>query len=73
MTLVCNQTRCPYHEDGWVVQIRPDNTIPDRIDTRTREKEYTPLYAFNERRSALLGNLQEQLEREQRPGAEVTK
>ena len=72
VTLTCNQTRCPYNVDGWVVSIRPDNTIPDKIDPRTREREYAPLFAAKERRSMILENLQEQMLREQQPGAEVS-
>ena len=71
VTLTCNQTRCPYHTDGWVVQVRPDNTIPDKIDPRTREKQFTPLQFNSMRREATLAALAEQARSEQRPGYEV--
>lgn len=71
VTLICNMTRCPYHSDGWVVSIRPDNTIPDKIDPRTRDKEFTPLQFSNTRRDNVLAALGQQLTNEQKPGAEV--
>lgn len=71
VTLTCNQTRCQYHKDGWVVQIRPDNTIPDKIDPRTREKA-APAYHFsNTRRDNILAALEQQTRAEQKPGTEV--
>ena len=70
VTLTCNQTRCQYHADGWIVQVRPDNTIPDKIDPRTRERLPAPSMS-NTRRDEVLAALERQSVKETRPGSEV--
>lgn len=72
VTLACTNTRCAYHEDGWVVQIRPDNTIPDPIDPNTREKRFAPTSMAHARRRMVLDALEEQIASETSPGGEVS-
>jgi len=73
ITLICPETRCGFHEDGWVVQIRPDNTIPDPQAPRTREKQF--YFGANERIKArrIREQLDAQVERETQAGTEVKK
>jgi hypothetical protein len=71
VTLECNLTRCEYHEQGWIVQIRPDNTIPDPTPKEQREKNYAPTALSHARKRAVLDALEEQFAQEQRPGTEV--
>lgn len=71
VTLTCNLTRCQYHEDGWVVSIRPDNTIPDKIDPRTREKVAPTIFMTNTRRDEAIAALERQVAKEMGPGGEV--
>jgi len=71
VTVTCNQTRCQYHRDGWLVSIRPDNTIPDKIDPRTRENVMPALITTNTRRDQILAELEAQTRNEQKPGFEI--
>jgi hypothetical protein len=73
VTLVCPEDNCEYHEMGWVVQLRPDGTIPDKLDVHNREKSFvlSPTAAQTKRR--VLEALEEQAAAEQRPGTEVTR
>ena len=71
VTLMCNQTRCQYHTDGWIVSVRPDNTIPDRIDPRTRERQFPDFNFSNTRRDQVLEALGQQTVNEQKSGTEV--
>jgi len=72
VTLLCNQTRCQYAADGWIVSIRPDNTIPDKIDPRTRERQFGDMHFSSARRDAIMAALERQTVNEQKPGAEVS-
>jgi hypothetical protein len=71
VTLECQQTRCSFHNLGWVVTIRPDNTIPDKIDPRTRESNIPKMRLSQERQTKILEGLAAQVATEQSPGGEV--
>jgi hypothetical protein len=71
VTLVCPEDNCMYHEMGWVVTIRPDNTIPDKIDPRTRERQFPTMFMSNTRRDEVLAALERQNRTETTPGGEV--
>lgn len=71
VSLECLQTRCEFHTEGWIVQIRADNTIPDKLDIKTRERQFAPTAMSATRRRAVLDALEEQVSREVKPGAEV--
>jgi hypothetical protein len=71
VSLVCPGDNCEYHEQGWVVQVRPDNTIPDVTPVEQREKHYAPTSMSNQRRRMVLDALEEQAASEMRPGTEV--
>jgi hypothetical protein len=58
---------------GWVVQILPDNTIPDPIDPTTREKQYSFTTNDKIRRRKVLAGLEEQVQRELKAGTEIQK
>jgi hypothetical protein len=70
VTLECPETNCEYHDTGWVVQIRPDNTIPDKLDLSQREKQFKNTLsqtAMQQVRDALA----QQVANEMKPGYEV--
>jgi hypothetical protein len=71
VTLVCPGDNCEYHEMGWVVQIRPDNTIPDKLDVNTRERSFAPTAVSHQRRAQVMRALEEQAASEMKPGTEV--
>jgi hypothetical protein len=71
VTLTCPQTRCQYYEDPWIVQVRPDNTVPDRIDPNERRKA-NPRPKINQAAAQQARDiLAQQVLAEQRPGYEV--
>jgi hypothetical protein len=40
-TYQCENERCRWHQERWLVQVRPDGTIPDRTkDKGGRDKEF---------------------------------
>lgn len=67
VTLICPEDNCSYHVDGWVVLIRHDGSIPDKIDPRTREKQFAPLNLRPERQEQVLADLERQIAQETRP------
>jgi hypothetical protein len=71
VTLVCPENRCEYHEIGWAVQVRPDGTIPDKIDVNTREKNFVRSPMAATRAQAVRDALAEQALNEQQAGFEV--
>jgi hypothetical protein len=71
ITLECPEDNCEYSTTGWVVQTRPDGSIPDPIDPNTRDKNYAPTSMSHQRRRMVLDALEEQAAAEQRPGTEV--
>jgi hypothetical protein len=71
VTLECVETVCPI--GTWIVQIRPDGTIPE--PTTDRDKQYAPLENWQlDRGKTMVENiLERQLEAEQKRGAEITR
>ena len=66
ITLECPESGCPI--GTWIVQVRPDGTIPE--PTTERDKQYPAIP--NWRRAAgqnMIENIQEQVAREQAAGA----
>jgi endogenous inhibitor of DNA gyrase (YacG/DUF329 family) len=45
-TIQCQTKLCRWYEQTYVIQVRPDNTVPDP-DLRPRQKQYPPM-ATNE-------------------------
>jgi hypothetical protein len=39
-TYVCINERCRWFETGWVVQLNPDGSIPDRTQALAKDKHY---------------------------------
>jgi hypothetical protein len=70
VTLECPNERCQYHETGWVVQVRPDNTIPDKLDLSTREKQYRNTMT-EAAKQQVRDALAQQVLDEMKPGSEV--
>jgi len=68
VTLQCKNTRCAYHETPWVVQINPDNTIPDPITDR---EKFFPKLPGGQRARDVVDMLTRQVERETKPGGEI--
>lgn len=70
-TIRCDNSRCKWQGESWIVQVNPDGTIPP-AKTTGREKRYesrgTP-----ESGRRLVDGLRRQVEREVLPGATVTK
>ena len=64
--LQCPEDHCPFHETGWIVQVRPDGTIPDKAEVR--EKQFPKTSSSETRRRAALDLLEEQVQRELRQG-----
>jgi hypothetical protein len=42
-TYVCINERCRWFETGWVVQLNPDGSIPDRTQALAKDKQYPAL------------------------------
>jgi hypothetical protein len=74
VTLACLLNRCTYSEEsgmGWAVQVRADNTIPDKVDPATREK-YLPKASMPESRKQVIRDaLAQQVEDEMKAGTEI--
>lgn len=70
VTLVCPGDNCEYADTGWLVQIRPDNTIPDK-----READRTPKQFVNTMtetaKQQIRDALAQQVESELKPGTEI--
>jgi hypothetical protein len=65
VTLQCKNNRCAYNETPYIVQIRPDGTIPD--PTLQRDKSFVPLTVFDrDKGKTVIENLQEELELQRR-------
>ena len=71
LTLQCPEDNCSFHEDGWIVQTRPDGTIPDKMDPRDRDKRFYKTSMSSARKQMVTDALARQVELEQRPGSEV--
>lgn len=70
ITLTCQNTRCEYNDTGWVVQIRPDGTIPE--PTTERDKFFPKLAGWQKERARdRIQNLEDQLKHEMLPGGEI--
>jgi hypothetical protein len=67
ITLTCPQEECEYYDVGWIVQIRPDGTIPDAATSHDKSFEAMPGWRA-ERGRDIVQNLQEELRLSQRPG-----
>jgi hypothetical protein len=70
VTLECPETNCEFNATGWIVQIRPDNTIPDKLDLSTRETQYKNTMTETQKQT-VRDALARQVELEQKPGYEV--
>jgi hypothetical protein len=67
ITLTCPQDECEYKDVGWIVQVRPDGTIPDAATTH--DKSFDPLPGWRQERGRdTIQNLREEIELSQRPG-----
>jgi hypothetical protein len=55
---------------GWVVQIRPDNTIPDKQEVVERPKQFVNTLSAT-RKQEIRDALAQQVINEQKPGYEV--
>lgn len=71
VTLVCPEDNCAYHDMGWIVQVRPDGTIPDAVAPSQREKQFISSPVAAQRKKAILNALEEQVAAEQRTGSEA--
>jgi hypothetical protein len=71
VTLECPEDNCPYHTDGWIVQLRPDGSIPDPTPAEQREKRFAPTSSSSTRKRLVLDALEEQIALEQKAGGEV--
>jgi len=67
---VCPEDNCEYSEFGWTVQIRPDNTIPDKQDPKDRPKQFKNTMTETAKQ-AVRDALAQQVESEMKPGTEV--
>jgi hypothetical protein len=67
VTLTCPQETCEYYDAGWVVQIRPDGTIPDA--RQSHDKSFDPLPGWKrERGRDIVQDLREEIALSQIPG-----
>lgn len=66
--IYCRNGRCKWYNTAWTVQIRPDGTIPDAA--LYREKKFPELPSWG---AASVNALEQQLELETQPGAELQK
>jgi hypothetical protein len=71
VSLTCPREGCDYYEIGWTVQIRPDGTIPDKLEVGQREKQFASLPGGAARAQKVRDILAEQVELEQRGDGEV--
>ena len=72
VTLVCPETNCPYNADPWIVQIRPDGTIPDAPSAEERRAARGPRMKTSETQAQKVRDmLAEQAANETKPGYEV--
>jgi hypothetical protein len=73
VTLECQLTRCQYHDMGWVILVRPDGTIPDKVEPSQREKTDFDAVLYRQRRARYIEALERQASEETKPGAEVAR
>jgi hypothetical protein len=72
VSLQCPATRCEFNVAGWIVQIRPDNTIPDRVTANERRASNGPRAKINQAAAQRARDmLAQQVLEEQKPGKEV--
>jgi len=71
VTLECPEDNCPYHLDGWIVQVRPDGTIPDAVVPSERERQFAPTSMSASRRRLVMDALDRQVELEMQKHGEV--
>lgn len=67
-TLECGLESCEYSKTGWLVQVRPDGTIPDPPEKRDK---FFQSRISEANKQAIRDMLAAQAEAELRPGAEV--
>ena len=73
VTVICPNTRCSFHDVGWVVQIRPDNTIPDPQVVEQRPQQFRFGASERIKARAIRDQLESQVARETKAGTEITR
>jgi hypothetical protein len=71
VTLECPEDNCPYHANGWIVQLRADGSIPDPVAAESRERRFLPTPSSSTRKRIVMDALEEQVALEQSKGGEV--
>jgi hypothetical protein len=72
VVLECTQTRCRYHDVGWIITIRPDGTIPDPVSRDERETFFPKLRGWQKERGRdIVQNIEEENRRTAEAGAEL--
>lgn len=67
LDVFCRNSRCSWYNTPWVIQVNPDGTVPP--PNMNREKRFPKLDPVVGER--VIGNLERQLEAEQRGDAEI--
>ena len=70
ITLQCQNIRCEFFEQEWIVQILPDGTIPDPVKERDKQFHAIPNWQVA-KGQLLVENLQDQIAYEQKRGTEI--
>jgi len=69
-TLVCPESNCSFHDMGWIVQKRPDGTIPDPQTDRSRPRQFKNTMT-EAAKQQVRDALAQQVAAEQKPGYEI--